>query len=48
MRGLMPARITLGTALLVVLAGCKSTARTGELEAANAAKRLVLPSTPPP
>ena len=31
MRGLMPARTTLGTALLVVLAGCKSTARTGEL-----------------
>ena len=35
MRGLMPARITLSTALLVVLAGCKSTAWTGELEAAG-------------
>ena len=31
----LPARTTLGTALLVVLAGCKSTARTGELEAAG-------------
>ena len=35
MRGLMLASTTLGTALLVVLAGCKSTARTGELEAAG-------------
>ena len=35
MRGLIPARVTLGTALLVVLAGCKSTARTGEVEAAG-------------
>ena len=35
MRGLMPARTTLSTALLVVLAGCKSTARTGEVEAAG-------------
>ena len=46
MRGLMPARTTLGTALLVVLAGCKSTARTGEPEAAG--QTSVPPPTPPP
>ncbi len=37
MRALILARITLGTALLVVLAGCKSAARKGELEAADRA-----------
>src|SRR5262245_21004914 len=34
-RALTPARITLGTALLVVLAGCEPTARKGELEAGD-------------
>ena len=37
MRAPMPARITLGTALLVVLAACKSTARMAELDAADSA-----------
>jgi ketosteroid isomerase-like protein len=40
MRALMLARITLGTALLVVLAGCKSAARKDELEAADRASGI--------
>jgi len=37
MRALVLARTALGIALLVVLAGCRSTARKGELEAADRA-----------
>ena len=44
MRGLMPARITLGTALLVVLAGCKSTA----LRLSRSPSKRLPPPTPPP
>jgi ketosteroid isomerase-like protein len=40
MRPLMLARITLGGALLVVLAGCKSAARKEELEAADRASGI--------
>ena len=40
MRALMLARIALGTALLVVLAGCKSAARKNELEAADRASGI--------